>query len=137
MAVFHMVHIIISCLLQACQIRSCHTCVSVHLGSSIVSSRRVPVLYSCTLYWPDIKQLQPTNSTCVAGRLGRREGSAEEMDNLSEGSTLVLSARRRLPIQHNPRHVCADTQPRGLEEHCVLRSLHIAVVRTQHFIKRM
>lgn len=107
-----------------------------HFCSSIVNShhcRQVSVLYFCTLYWPHIKQLQPTNPTCVAGWLGRWEGSAEEMDDLPEGSTLVLSARWWLPLQHNPRHVCADTQPRGLEEHCVLWSLHISVVRTNFY----
>lgn len=65
-----------------------------------------------------------------AGRHGRWESSAEEMDDLPEGSAPVLTTWWRLPLQHNPRHICADTQPRGLEEHSVLWSLHISMVRT-------
>lgn len=69
-----------------------------------------------------------TGDACVAGGHGRREGSAEEMDDLPEGPAPVLAARRRLPLQHNPGHVRADAQPGRLEEHRVLWSLHVSVV---------
>lgn len=71
----------------------------------------------------------PADATCVAGGPGRREGSAEEMDDLPEGPAPVFSARRRLPLQHNPGHVRADAEPGRLEEHRILWSLHVSVVR--------
>ena len=93
--------------------------------------RQVSVLCSCTLYWPHVKQLHICIA-CVAGRHGRREGAAEEMDNLPEGSALVLSAWWWLSLQHHPGHVCADAQPWRLEEHLILWSLHVSVVRTSY-----
>lgn len=51
------------------------------------------------------------------------------MDDLPEGPAPVLAARRRFPLQHNPGHVCADAQPGRLEEHRILWSLHVSVVR--------
>lgn len=92
------------------------------------------------LYWPQVSDLilqrlvlekihLLTNSYCVAGWRWRWKGAAEEMDDVPEGSALVFSARWRLSLQHNPRHVCAHTQSGGLEEHSVLWSLHLSVVR--------
>lgn len=50
------------------------------------------------------------------------------MDNLSESPAPVFTTRRWVPLQHHPGHVCIDPQQRGLEEHCVLWSLHLTVV---------
>lgn len=75
---------------------------------------------------------------CVAGWHRRWESAAEEVDHFPEGSALVLSAWRWLPLQHNPRHVCAHAEPWGLEEHSVLWSFHVSVVRNKvyYFSKR-
>lgn len=97
-------------------------------------SRQLSVLSCCTLCRPPLEQLR-ADAACVAGGPGRREGSAEEVDDLPEGPAPVLAARRRLPLQHNPGHVRADAQPGRLEEHCVLWSLHISVVRPRcHYL---
>lgn len=89
--------------------------------------KQVSITYLCTLCWPHDKSLH-TYTIYVAGGHGRWESVAEEMDDLLESSAFVLFVWWWFPLQHNPRHVCANSQPRGLEEHCVLRSLHISVV---------
>lgn len=88
--------------------------------------RQVSILYSCTIYWSHNKRF---TYICVAGRHGRWESVAEEMDDLPEGSAPVLPAWWWFSLQHHPGHVRADSEPRGLEEHCVLWRLHISVVR--------
>lgn len=101
------------------------------LPDQISPFRQLSVLLRCALCRPPVKQL----CACVAGGPGRREGSAEEMDDLPEGPAPVFAARRRLPLQYHPGHVRADAQPGRVDQHRVLRSLHVSVVRLRcHYL---
>lgn len=103
-----------------------HLCVKLR-EDIVYTDLRCQISYCSASCWKKIPLL--TNSYCVAGWRWRWKGAAEEMDDVPEGSALVFSARWRLSLQHNPRHVCAHTQSGGLEEHSVLWSLHLSVVR--------
>ena len=124
-ALYDAYNLFLMCSTEACQIPWSHTCFKLHW--SIVTAGVYLTLLHLLLILV-LKRLRMSNH-CAAGWHWRWEGAAEEVDHFLESSAVVLTAWRRLPLQHNPGHVCAHAQPRGLEEHRVLWSLHISVVR--------